>query len=253
MKKIIYYLTLLALSSCTTPKNVIYFADAERFQQQAIIQQYSSKIQKDDLLSIIVSSKSPELALPFNPLIALSSSTPGNVESEYLVTSDGEITFPILGKLNVVGLTQDELAQFIEQRIKDEGYINDPTVTVNLKNYKISILGEVLLPGVKRIESNRITIFEALSMSGDLTIVGRRENISILREENGYREIGSIDISSKDVFDSPYYYLHPNDMVYVEPNKKKEKQSVNNPTLLATVFSGAALMVAILTLMLRFN
>lgn len=253
MRKLFYILIPLLLASCATPKNLVYFADAKRFNEQNMIHDYVNKIQKDDLLSITVGSKSPELALPFNNL------TPSQVNLKnteinkdgYLVSPEGEIIFPILGKLNVMGMTHNQLSDSISSRIKKEGYINDPTVTVKLLNYKISVLGEVNTPGMKKIESDRVTIFEALSMAGDLTIYGKRANISIIREGNGKREIAYVDISNKDIFTSPYYYLRPNDVIYVEPNEKKIKQSVNNPAALSTIFSASSLLVTIINFLTR--
>lgn len=249
MKKILY-LTLFALASCAAPKNVIYFENAERAAPQTVTQSYNSKIQKDDLLSIIVSSKNPELATPFNKVVSTTTTTPEG--GAYLVNSSGDIVFPILGKLFVTGLTNTELASMIENKIIEGGYINDPTVTVQSMNFKISILGEVKLPGVKRIDSERITILDAIGLAGDLTIYGQRENVSVIREENGKREIVDIDLSKKDVFTSPYYYLHPNDIVYVKPNRKQQKVSNSNPYVASTIISTTSLLISIANLIIRF-
>lgn len=253
MRKLYCILIPLFLVSCVTPKNLVYFADATRFEEQNMIYDYVNKIQKDDLLSITVGSKSPELALPFNNYLQSQVNTKNTEINKdgYLVSPEGEITFPILGKINVIGMTHNQLSELISTRIKVDGYINDPTVTVKLLNYKISVLGEVKDPGIKKIDSDRVTIFEALSMSGDLTIYGKRENISIVREGNGKREIAYVDISNKDIFTSPYYYLRPNDVIYVEPNEKRIKQSVNNPALLSTVFSASSLLVTIINFLTR--
>jgi len=249
MKKIVYLL-FLTLISCSSPKNVIYFSDAPRFEKKDMAQKYVNYIQKDDLLSIVVGSKSPDLALPFNPLLQTSEGNDINsLERGYLVSAQGNIIFPILGDIYVEGLTHSGLSELISKRLIDDGFIQDPTVTVKLLNYKISVLGEVNSPGIKKITTERVNIFEILSMAGDLTIFGKRDNISIIREENGKREIAYVDISSKNIFDSPYYFLRQNDIVYIEPNPKKEKLSVSNPTTLATIFSGAALLAAIINLL----
>lgn len=246
------FLVILAISSCSTPKNMVYFADAEGFVKQQITQSYTSNIQKDDLLSITVESKSPELAVPFNQIVSTTNSNSlKNREYGYLVDADGNIVFPILGRVRTEGLTYFELSELLEKRIIDEGYINDPTVNVRLLNYKIAVLGEVKAPGVKNIESERITLLDALSLAGDLTIYGKRDNISIIREENGVREIAKVDISSSDIFTSQYYYLRPNDIVYVEPNKKQQRQSTSNQYLLPSILSGTSLLVTIITLLTR--
>lgn len=250
-------LALLALVSCKAPKNMAYFADAERFKEQPILQTYENKIQKDDLLSITVTSKSPELTIPFNTPPSYNVTSPAMPRQTdaapvgYLVNSEGDIVFPILGKIHVAGLTNIELANLIQSLIIDGGYINDPIVTVKLLNYKIYIMGEVKLPGVKKIETERVTIMEALSMAGDLTIFGKRNNISIIREVNGVREIASIDVSNKTIFDSPYYYLQPNDVIYVEPNQKQKRQSVNSPYVLPTVVSALSMLASVLNIILR--
>ncbi len=235
MRNILLALFALLLASCAANKNLIYFEDA-RIGQHNITQDYELVIQKDDLLSVSIASQSPELVTPFMQYALPSTSTTivnsdgtsrtdqtdGGV-SEYLVNSDGEITFPILGSVKVEGMTHKEMAAYIEKLIKDGGYILDPVVSVRLLNFKVTMLGEV---GVKvlDIKTSRVSIFDALSMSGDMTIMGVRDSVSIVRETNGTRVIGKIDIHSKSVFDSPYYYLQPNDVVYVEPNKKAQKE-----------------------------
>lgn len=255
MKKFLI-LALLALASCATPKDIAYFADAERAKAEPILQEYGNKIQKDDLLAISVSSKSPELAIPFNTnsmtittLGAPQAAQPA--QTGYLVSSEGDIVFPILGRIRVTGLTHMELASLIEKLIVDGGYIKDPTVTVKLLNYKISVLGEVKQPGVKKIETDRITILEAISLAGDLTIYGKRDNISIIRETNGLREIASVNVSNKEIFTSPYYYLQPNDVIYVEPNKKQKRASAYNPYILPTAISSLSLLATILNIVIK--
>lgn len=249
----IYLLSILLLitASCATPTKVIYFENANRYQSEVVKQSYVNKIQKDDLLSISVGSKSQELALPFNqvPIIAQPNQTINNVG--YLVSPEGEITFPILGKIKVTNMTHAELASMIEKMIIEGQYINDPTVTIKLLNYKISVLGEVTQPGIKNITSDRITIFEALGLAGDLTIFGRRDNISLIREENGKRTVASLDINDRSIFESPYYYLHPNDVIYIEPNRKKMKSSVGNPAAMSTIFSASSLLVTIINFLTR--
>lgn len=249
------FLALLLLASCVTPKNIAYIADAERFKEEAISQEYKNEIQKDDLLAITVNSKSPELTIPFNTISSVITSSASQQmpysQTGYLVNSEGDIVFPVLGKIHVAGLTNIELAHLIESRITEEGYIKDPTVTVKLLNYKISVLGEVKIPGVKSIETERVTILEAISMAGDLTIFGKRDNITIIREVNGVREIASVNINNKEIFNSPYYYLQPNDVIYVEPNRKQQRQSVNSPYVLPTVVSALSLLASVLNIIIR--
>lgn len=235
-------------TSCSTPTEIAYVADAARDSAIAITGQFTKGIQANDLLSIYVESETPAVTIPFNQetnKIAVAEGqvmNPGtSAVSGYLVNNDGDITFPVLGKLHVLGLTHDELASMIEHRLVSEGHINDAVVTVKLMNFTVSVLGDVARPGQIRASGERLTIFEALSMVGDLTIYGQRHNVTVIREENGQRIIGEIDLSSKDVFNSPFYYLHQNDVVYVEPNMKKKKQAERDPMLLTYVSSAVSI------------
>jgi polysaccharide export outer membrane protein len=166
--------------------------------------------------------------------------------SGYLVNNDGDIVFPVLGKIHVLGKTHTELAAELEQRLVGEGHILDAVVTVKLMNFRVSVLGDVQRPGQIQATGERLTIFEALSMVGDLTIYGQRHNVTVIREENGVRTIGEIDLSSKSVFDSPYYYLHQNDVVYVEPNMRKKKNAERDPMTM-TYISSAVSIVSVLS------
>ena len=242
------------LASCST-RDIAYIHDAQRDSTEDLSGQFTKGIQPNDQLYIYVESSTPESAVQFNQETNRSA-TNGTVKTSgatasnmgYLVNQDGDIVFPILGRLHVAGMTHNELATMLEQRLVSEGYITDPVVTVRLLNFKVSILGDVAHPTQLRIDGERVTIFEALSMVGDLTIYGQRTNVTIVREENGTRTIGTLDLTSKDVFSSPYYYLHQNDMVYVEPNKRRKRDSNRDPMLLSvvsTVTSIASLMVTL--------
>lgn len=248
--------TVLAalLAGCST-RDIAYIHDAPRDSTEVLSGQFTKGIQPNDQLHIYVESATPESAVQFNQETnrqvrsAAGSTISGSAAgSGYLVNQDGDIVFPILGRLHVAGMTHRELAEMLEQRLISEGYITDPVVTVRLLNFKVSILGDVAHPTQLHIDGERVTIFEALSMAGDLTIYGQRRNVTVVREENGTRTIGTLDLSSKDVFTSPYYYLHQNDMVYVEPNKRRKRDSSRDPMVLpvlSTVTSIASLMVTL--------
>ncbi len=242
MKNVLFaLLTLVLFASCGVNRQIVYFEDAQ-VSTHKIAQNYELIIQKDDLLSISIASQSPELVTPFMQYALPATSTTivdasgasrtnktDGGTSQYLVNSDGEITFPILGSINVEGMTHKQMAVYIEKLIKDGGYILDPVVSVKLENFKVTMIGE-LGSRVLNVESGRISIFDALSMSGDMTIMGVRNDVSVIRESAGMRTIGKVNINSKSVFDSPYYYLQPNDIVYVEPNKKAQKESHDTTT-----------------------
>ena len=244
---------LLGLTSCHQTEEIAYIHDAQRDSAMNLQGQFSGGIQANDLLSIYVESETPESTIQFNQgtnKIAVSNGTvmnPGaSAVSGYLVNHDGDIIFPVLGKIHVLGLTHNELAALIEQQLVSEGHITDPVVTVKLMNFKVCVLGDVARPGQLVVQGERLTIFEALSMVGDLTIYGQRHNVTIIREENGLRTIGEIDLSSQKVFDSPYYYLHQNDVVYVEPNMRKKKNAERDPMVM-TYISSAVSIVSVLS------
>lgn len=169
-------LLLLVLSACNSTKEVIYLQDVEPYKAQEIAQKFEMYIRTDDLLAIMVNSKDHELALPFNmPVVTYQVGDkimPQQKVLGYLVDVNGEIDFPILGKLKVAGLTRLQLTELIKQKLIEEDLIKDPVVTVQFLNFKISVMGEVARPGSFTINSDRITLLEALSMAGDLTIYG---------------------------------------------------------------------------------
>lgn len=201
-------------------------------KQQEIEQKYEVIIHSDDLLAIMVNSRDPELALPFNmPMVTyqLGSNNGGQQRVlGYLVDTNGDIDFPILGKIHVEGLTRMQLTELVKSKLIEGDLIKDPIVTVQFLNFKVSVMGEVGRPGSFTISGDRITLLEALSMAGDLTIYGRRDRVGVIRENNGKRTILFHDLRSADIFNSPCYYLQQNDIVYVEPNKAKSGQSSIN-------------------------
>lgn len=239
---------VLALTSCHTTEEIAYISDATRDSVMAINSQFTNGIQANDLLKIYVESETPIATIPFNQetnKIAVSEGTvmnPGaSAVSGYLVSNEGNIVFPVLGEIHVLGMTHAQLAAELQRRLREQGYINDAVVTVNLMNFKVSVLGDVAHPGQIMATGERLTIFEALSMVGDLTIFGQRRNVTVLREENGVRTIGELDLSSKEVFNSPYYYLHQNDVVYVEPNMKKKRTAATDPYILTYISAGLSI------------
>ncbi len=246
---------VLLFASCRTTEELAYFKDASRDSVATFQALFSKGIQSNDLLCIYVESETPESTKQYNQEtnkiavvdgVAINPGNGSQAVTGYLVNAEGAIMFPVLGKLHVLGMTHDELAKYIENRLVSEGHIKDPRVTVKLMNFKVSVLGEVNKPGQLVVDGERLTIFEALSMSGDLTIYGQRANVSVVREENGQRTIGRVDLTSKEVFNSPYYYLHQNDVVFVEPNKKRKRLAQQDLTTL-TYVSTAVSIVSVAT------
>ena len=245
-------------ASCRQQRDIAYVKDAARDSVVAIDGQFSKGIQANDILYIYVESQTPQATVLFNQetnKIAVSKGTVMNPGSSavqgYLVNQDGYIIFPVLGKIKVLGLTHAQLASELEKMLKDNGHVLDPVVTVKLMNFRVCVLGDVARPGQLVVQGERLTIFEAISMVGDLKITGQRENVTVIREENGQRIIGNINLASKDVFDSPYYYLHQNDVVYVEPNRRSKRSADRDPIVMTYISSGLSV-VSVLSSMFYY-
>ncbi|SJM19500.1 polysaccharide biosynthesis/export protein [Porphyromonas gingivalis] len=226
------FLVLLFASCRSQREKVVYLQDIQTFNREIIAKPYDVKIEKDDVLNILVSSRDPELSTPYNQVLttrALARNGYGTNSNEgFLVDSKGYINYPILGQIYVEGLTRTELEKEIQKRIISSGFIKDPTVTVQLQNFKVSVLGEVNHPGSMSVKGERITLLEAIGMAGDLTIYGRRDRVFVIRETDGHREVFQTDLRKADLLTSPVYYLHQNDVIYVEPNDKKTQMSEIN-------------------------
>lgn len=239
---------MAVFSSCQTTEEIAYVNDAPRDSAMVVSGVFTNGIQANDLLSIYVESETPQATIPFNQETNKIAMTDGAVMnpgastvSGYLVSNSGSIIFPVLGEIQVLGMTHAELAAELQKRLREQGFISDAVVTVKLMNFKVSVLGDVAHPGQIMATGERMTIFEALSMVGDLTIYGQRRNVTVIREENGVRTIGELDLSSKEVFNSPYYYLHQNDVVYVEPNMKKKRTAEHDPYILTYISAGLSI------------
>lgn len=212
-------------ASCSTQKKTIatdYLENVADTSIKDLANLPEPVIQKNDLLSIKVYSTSidPSVDAPYNlpeQLVNGTSTTAG-----FLVNANGDIEYPRLGSFRVEGLTKTQLADLIKQKL--EGQLNQPTVVVRFLNYRISVLGEVRTPGTFNVPTERVTILEALGLAGDVTEFGKRSNIKILRENNGQRNIGTVDLTSKEMFTSPFYHLQQNDVVIVEQSRQKIRQ-----------------------------
>jgi polysaccharide biosynthesis/export protein len=238
------------VSSCVSPKTIVYFqGDTLRYSAQEIKEKYIPTIQPNDILSIVVGSLNAEANEVFNTpnLFTTTStnySTQGGSKMQplgYLVDSDGSIEVPLIGKVKIGGLRTTDAADTIRTKLKL--YLKEPSVIVRNLNFKVSVLGEVKLPAVYVIPDEKITLPEVLSLAGDLTIYGSRHNVMIIREENGKREYARIDLTTRDIFSSPYYYMHKNDVIYVEPVKSKMLDTdsrIRTVPLIATIVGGVS-------------
>ncbi|WP_298245930.1 polysaccharide biosynthesis/export family protein [uncultured Christiangramia sp.] len=220
-------LLLLLITSCVSRKEIVYFQGLEKAEAKIDQNQNNSlKIKHNDLLTISVSAPEQEAAMPFNlPVIGVPQggselgglSVNGRQQLQtYLVDSDGNIEFPVLGTVNVAGLNRQDLSAKLKTEISE--YVQDPIVNVRLVNFQVSVLGEVLRPGTFDIRDEYLSLPKALGFAGDLTIYGRRDNVLVMREQNGKKIHEYLDLTNPNVINSPFYYLQQNDVVYVEPN-----------------------------------
>lgn len=246
--------------SCGSSKNIAYLQDAEA-GELAQIDQYTNVIKSGDLLSITVSSSKPELAVPFNlysvksQMSVVNDITATQSLEGYTVNMDGNIDFPTLGTIHVAGLTRSELSEILKGMLAS--YMPDPIVTINFLNFNITVIGEVERPGTFKVVGDRISILEALGMAGDMTEYGDRENVIVIREIDGVREIGRLNIKSKDIFNSPFYYLQQNDVVCVDPIDARARSTsvfqMNLPAIasLGTFASSVAMLIFYITSVLK--
>jgi polysaccharide export outer membrane protein len=252
VKKIIFFLLVLLFFSCASRKDSVYYQNIDTMSAPEKQNSYEIKIQADDLLTIIVSADDPETAIPFNlSTISMPSATNAMASrgqesmQAYLVDVNGMIDFPVLGKLKVGGLSRTEVMQLLENKIAK--YIHNPIINLRLTNFKVSVQGEVTVPGTYTLTSDRVTLIEAISMAKDLTVYGRRDNVLIIREVNGVKTFNRVDITKADFIHSPFYYLAQNDVVYVEPNKTK----INGAAVGANtgvIISVTSLLITLITL-----
>ena len=249
------------LSSCATVKDIAYFQNKLVDQPEKIDKHAGIVIQPKDMLSIVVSSRNPELVTMFNlPIVSMQAGS-DNMSAigtqrllGYVVDNEGRIDFPVLGPIEVAGLTRWELSDLIKEKLIKDGFLSDAVVTVEFMNFKVSVLGEVNAPGTYVIDGDKVTVLQAISLARDLTIFGMRENVSVIRERDGERTIYQLNLCDVSLFKSPAYYLQQNDIIYVEPNKEKSRQSTTDDKTLrmTSIFvSGGSLLVSIAALIVN--
>lgn len=252
----------LLLSSCSTP-NVAYFDDMRNGQTEDVQQMMDIRLRPDDKVSIVVNSKDPLLADLFNlPIIShrvgytqASSLNSSQQMSVYTVDRNGEIDFPVLGKIKVAGFRRDEVAEIIKADLIKRNLVKDPVLTVEYANLGFNVMGEVNRPGRYSFDRDHLTILDAISMAGDLTIQGRRYNVFVMREEGSQRTTYRLNLQSgKELLKSPAFYLQQNDVVYVEPNAYRSRQTtVNGNNVLSASFwiSVASLLTSVAVLIVK--
>ncbi|MHC5202647.1 polysaccharide biosynthesis/export family protein [Myroides sp. LJL119] len=243
------------MASCAPKETFVYYQDIDTvLLENASNTNFQTRLQPDDLLMIVVSAQDPEAAIAFN-LMNTMTANPSSPESAgqmkqqlYLIDNQGNIEFPVLGTIKLGGLTRKEAIEYLDQEISQ--YINKPIINLRIVNFKVTVQGEVNKPGVHTISSERLTLMEAISLSGDMTIYGKRDNVLIIREIDGHKIPIRVDMTKADFITSPYYYLNQNDIVYVEPNKTKINSSVVGPNLTVGI-SALSLLVTIIALSVK--
>lgn len=253
LSRALMFMVLVGLVSCVPTKKMIYLQGADELENnpQTIAQNYELRIEPDDQLLITVSSKDGELLDIFANSQTLGSSGSTSIQEAIglRVDKQGKIDVPILGKMQAAGLTRGELAENIKTKLIEGEYIKDPVVTVQIKGFKVSIMGEVNSPGVQTMSGDRVTILEALSMAGDLTPSGKRDNILVIREEGDQRVSYVVDLtSSEKVLESPCYYLKQNDVIYVQPNKAIGVRGSATMTFISASSSILSLIASVLSI-----
>lgn len=213
-----------AFNSCSSYKNIPYFQDLNDPKFQEKIKNYSPVIiQQADLLGINVTSRNPESSTIFNynltPINGGYTITENNPVVGYLVDENGEIHLPLIGSLKVAGLPTTEVRDILNQKLLT--FYKDPVVNVRIINFKVSVFGDVLRPNVYTVQDERITITQAIALAGDLNITALRNNVLLIRDQDGVRQYIHIDLTSKNLFDSPYFYLKNRDEIYVQPSRTK--------------------------------
>lgn len=246
---------LIALigSSCVSKKTITYFQN-DTIDQSLVSNNYRTIFKPDDLLEITVSAQDIEAVTPFNlPAVTFAASTATAIgqprQQNYLIDSKGEIDFPVLGKLKLGGLTREEALEMFENKL-DPDHVKDPTINIRIVNFKITVTGDVRLPGTYTIPNERITIIEAIGLAGDLNISAQRHNVKVVREEGKEKKVYLVDFLSNKLFTSPVYYLQQNDMIYVEPNGAKAQSAATNQNTGLFVSIGS-IVISLITVLTR--
>lgn len=264
LKKILLIVVLATtLTSCLTYKQIVNFQDGQDLGQQNKLDTIQNatqiRLQPDDVVMVNIFSYNMEEAIRFNSIppaqLAMLQQQGGGANimepMGYRVSKAGEIDLPILGRIKVQNLTVDELHNLVQQKVEATGYLKNPSVQVRFMSFRITVLGEVNAPGSFTVATSKVTILEAIGLARDVTIFSNRDNILVVREQNGIRKYGRIDLKSKTIFESPYYYLQPNDVVYVEPHKSKVLAAPDPASRYVGAFVGIASLATLIITLFR--
>ena len=235
-----YIFILISLLSCVSKKEVVYFQNAKDFETIVDTDTFTPKFKVNDIVSIYVSTFDLEAVKPFNLFIDGGGNSAQPQLIDYLVDIEGNIDYPVLGKVKLLGLTVQEAQELFKEKLAL--YLKDPIINIRILNFRVSILGEVRAPGRYDVSGERITILEAIALAGDLNIKAQRENVLVIRDFNGTKTYTRVDLTNKELFNSPVYYLTQNDVVYVEPNNSAVS-SASGDTRIGTIISISSFLI----------
>jgi len=245
---------ILIFTSCNNSKKITYFNDVKDTTFYSSTTEKQTPFEPNDIISVTISSLNAEASVPFNMQnsnVSRSTTVTGssNESGGYLINSDGTIDLPILGSVKAAGFTKDQLKDNITNLILSKKLLINPIVDIRYLNYEVTVLGEVAKPTVITVPNEKISLLKAIGLAGDLTIYGKRKNVLLIRQQNGKKITRHIDLTSGDFFNSPYYYLEPNDVVYVAPNNQKAAIATRNPNILPISLS----LISVITLFILYN
>lgn len=248
----------LVASSCSTSKEILYFQDISEVQPKELNTAYEAVIKKDDRLAIVVSGSDKTVTAPYNLTlgemgnsVSTTSTDPERSVLTYLVDPNGNIDFPILGTIHVEGMTRNQLVNYLTAEIGKD--VKDPIVYVSIKNYKITILGEVKSPGTYTMDSEKITLLQALGRAGDLNLTAKRDGILLIREENGKEMHYTLDLRSAELLNSPQFYLQQNDVIYVPASSSRVVNATLASGVLSTTFSSVTTAISLVTMIISLT
>ena len=245
------FVIVLFVASCASKKDIVYFQNAGDFETIVSDNSHTNKFKIDDVLSINVSTLDPLASMPFNLYTGV---TDGGIQPEqldYIIDKNGEIDFPVLGAVKLIGLSPEEAKATLQNKLA--AYLKDPIVNIRLKNFSVTVLGEVNRPGTYPVNGEQITVLEALGLANDLTIKGLRKNVMVIRDFNGTKVYTRIDLTKKESLNSPVYYLTQNDVVYVEPNESAVNSSAFDSRVSIWVSVASLLITSTVLLITRTN
>ena len=239
--------------SCTSAKDILYFQNIDTVTPEKIEAKYEPVIHKDDKLQIIISGPDKTVITPYN--FTLSDNVAGSMQTAqsvvpYLVDSNGNIDMPGLDRIHVEGMRRTDLVDYITRTLKEQGLVKEPVVSVSFLNYKVTVLGEVRNPGTYTVGSERITVLQALGMAGDLLITAERRDIILIRDVDGEQTHTKIDLTDSNLLNSPYFYIHQNDVIYVPQSSTRIAQGTAATSLWSVSLSSVSTLIAVVTMVL---